>query len=124
MGFRKKNDHVEKRRWQSFCAENADLIDNLHFPFAVIETQERFEDLLMHGYLDHHHDFTGFTIDEFDSSKMEKFKELVNRYFAAGYFDPGIMAVDLEERRRLAKKYPDQFDKSFGEIEFDHNRRT
>jgi hypothetical protein len=75
----------------------------------VIETQKRFEDLLMHGYLDHHDDPTRFTIDELDAKKMEEFKQLVDRYFAAGYFDPGLMAIDLEDRIRLAKKYPNQF---------------
>ena len=124
MSFRKKNNYAEKKRWQSFCAQHANLIDSLHFPSAVIEKQECFEDLLMHGYLDHHDDPTRFTIDEFDSLKMEKFKTLIDRYFASGYFDPGLMAVDLEERLRLAKKYPDQFDDSYGEIEFDHNSRT
>lgn len=124
LSFRKKKDDGhEKRRWQSFCAENADLIASLDLPSPVIETQERYEDLLMHGYLDHHHDPTRFTIDEFDATKIENFKQLVDRYFAAGYFDPGLVAVGFEERLRLAKKYPDRFDQSFSEIDFDHDSR-
>lgn len=122
MAFSKKKDNgLEKKRWQSFYAQNADLIESLDLPSPVIETQAGFEDFLMHGYLDHHDDPTKFTIDGFDPVKMEKFKKLVDRYFAGGYFDPGLMAVGFEERLRLAKKYPNQFDKSFSEIEFDHD---
>ena len=69
----------------------------------------------MHGYLDHHDDPAKFTVDNLDLAKREKFIALVDRYFEAGYFDPGLMAVNHEERLRLAKKFPDQFDKSLRE---------
>jgi hypothetical protein len=44
---------------------------------------------------------------------MENFVQLVDKYFGEGYFDPGLMAVGIEERLRLAKKYPNQFDDRF-----------
>jgi hypothetical protein len=112
---RSKNDGFEQRRWRVFCAENQELIASIDLPSTVVENQERFEDLLMHGYLDHHDDPAKFTVDKLDSAKLEKFSALVDRYFEAGYFDPGLMAVSHEERLRLAKKFPDQFDKSLRE---------
>ena len=116
MSFRRsRNDGIEQRRWGAFCVDNQELIASIDLPSPVVETQERFEDLLMHGYLDHHEDNTNFSVDKLDSAKLEKFQALVDRYFDAGYCDPGLMAVSHEERVRLAKKYPDQFDKSFRE---------
>ena|SRR5687768_10191314 len=113
MSFRRSaNVGIEQRRWRAFCVGNQELIASIDLPSTVIENQERFEDLLMHGYLDHHDDPTKFTVDKLDSAKLEKFSALVDRYFEAGYFDPGLMAVSHEERLRLAKKFPDQFDKS------------
>lgn len=113
MGFRKsKSVGLEKRRWRSFCAENWGLIESIGLPSPVFESQERFEDLLMHGYLDHRHDPTRFSVSELDARRLEKFKMLVDRYFGAGYSDPGLMALGHEERLRLAKKYPAQFDES------------
>jgi len=111
---RSKNEGVNRRRWRDFCVENQELIANIDLPSPVVETQERFEDALMHGYLDHHEDNTNFSVDKLDSAKLEKLRELVDRYFEAGYLDPGLMVLGHEERLRLAKKYPDQFDEAFG----------
>ena len=116
MGYRKsKNGLVGERRWSTFCIDNRDLIAIVDLPSQVVETQERFEDFLMHGCLDHHNDPTKFSVNKLDSAKLEKLRELVDRYFEAGYFDPGLMVLGHEERLRLAKKYPDQFDESFGD---------
>ena len=115
MSYRRgKNEVVGQRRWSTFCVDNRDLIAIVDLPSQVVETQERFEDFLMHGYLDHHNDPTKFSVNKLDSAKLEKLKELVDRYFEAGYLDPGLMVLGHKERLRLAKKYPDQFDKSFG----------
>lgn len=104
MSFRRsKNEVVEQERWRAFCAANEQLIARLELPSPVVETQDRFEDLLMHGYLDHHHNPTKFSLDSLDSAKMEDFRALVDRYFETGYFDPGLMALGEEKRQRLAK---------------------
>ena len=116
MSYRRsKNEVVGQRRWSTFCVDNRDLIAVVDLPSQVVETQERFEDFLIHGYLDHHNDPTKFSVDKLNSAKLEKLRELVDRYFEAGYLDPGLMALGHEERLRLAKKYPDQFDKSLGD---------
>jgi hypothetical protein len=113
VGFRKSKDvGLEKKRWHSFCDENRGLIESIGLPSPVFESQERFDDLLMHGYLDHHYDPTRFIVSELDARRFEKFKMLVDRYFGAGYSDPGLMVVGHEERLRLAKKYPAQFHES------------
>ena len=118
MSFRRsKHNAQERKRWQAFCLLNQDMIESIGLPLSVIETHKRFEDLLMHGYLDHHADSTNFSISELNAVQVEKFKVLIDRYFAAGYFDPGLMAVGHEEREALAKKYPKQFDSSLRTVE-------
>jgi hypothetical protein len=114
---RNKQDAQERKRWRAFCVTNQDLIESIGLPLSVVETHERFEDLLMHGYLDHHADPTKFSISELNAVQVEKFKAFIDRYFAAGYFDPGLMAVSNEERKALAKKYPKQFNSSLRTVE-------
>jgi hypothetical protein len=111
MGFRQNNKQMRdaKLRWDVFCTTNRELIERIGLPTPTIETQERFEDLLMHGYIDHHSDWSRFRVDQLDEGKYELFKRLVEQYFAAGYDDPGVMAVEPKERERLAIKYPKRF---------------
>lgn len=78
-------------------------------PTPTIETQGRFEDLLMHGNLDHHEDWSNFSVSHLSPEPYEAFQVLAEKYFAAGYGDPGLMVVPHQERIRLAKKYPKQF---------------
>jgi hypothetical protein len=37
------------------------------------------------------------------------FFELVDKYYEAGYYDPGIMAFNLIDLSKLKEKYLDQF---------------
>jgi hypothetical protein len=117
MSFRKNNHHREaKLKWKRFCEANWDLIERTDLPTPVIETEERFAGFLMHGYIDHHDDWSDFSISKMDAGQYKVFLVLVDKYFEAGYFDPGLLAVSHEERIRLARKYPQQFDPSFAEI--------
>jgi hypothetical protein len=111
MRFRQNNKQMReaKLRWDVFCTKNRELIERIGLPTPTIETEERFEDLLMHGYIDHHGDWSGFRVDQLDEGKYKLFKRLVEQYFAAGYDDPGLMAVEPTERERLAVKYPQRF---------------
>ena len=112
MSFHQENKKIRDRtmRWASFCETNMVLIDQIGLPTTTIDTEERFADLLMHGHIDHHEDWSGFSVRQLSPERYTRFKVLVDRYFAAGYDDPGLMAVEHEERVRLAKKYPEQFD--------------
>lgn len=111
MSFRQDNKSSRDRmkRWESFCEANRALIDQIGLPTPTIDTEERFTDLLMHGHIDHHDDWSRFVVDKLSLEKYTTFKVLVDRYFAAGYEDPGLMAVGHGERVRLAGKYPSQF---------------
>lgn len=125
MSFRKNNKHErdEKLKWNHFCEANKDLIERIGLSTPTIETQERFEDFLMHGYIDHHDDWSKSTVGKLDEEKYKLLKRLVEDYFEAGYFDPGLMAVSHEERIELARKYPKQFHPSFAEIIERHDEK-
>jgi hypothetical protein len=111
MSFRKKNkqERAGRQKWDSFCEANRELMERIGLTTPTMETQERFEDFLMHGYIDHHDDWSKFSVDKLDPARYELFKLLVDKYCEAGYADPGLMAVSHEERARLARKYPRQF---------------
>ena len=84
-------------------------MESIGLPESVIETHEQFEDLLIHGYLDHHDDETGFHIKQLSATQRKQFIELLNDFFADGYYNPGLMVQSDEEREGLAKRYPTQF---------------
>lgn len=118
MSFRKNNQQECEKRlpWKRFCDVNRDLIERTGLTTPTIETQERFEDFLMHGYIDHHDDWSEFTFGHMDTQQFKWFKVLVGKYFEAGYYDPGLLAVGHYERIRLAHKYPQQFNPDFADM--------
>lgn len=121
QSHRKERD--ARLKWNRFCAQNQDLIEGIGLSTPTIETWERFEDLLMHGHIDHHDDWSQFNVSSLDKEQYELFKILVGKYFEAGYFDPGLMAVNHEERIEFARKYPAQFSPDFAEIVRKHDQR-
>jgi len=118
MSFRKntKDERDERLKWNRFCDANKDLIQQIGLTTPTIETDERFIDFLMHGYIDHHDDWSKYTVSKMDAEQYKLFKLLIDKYFEAGYYDPSLMAVSHEETIEFARKYPKQFHSSFVEI--------
>lgn len=50
-----------------------------------------------------------FGVSDLDPPHYKLWVELVDKYFEAGFYDPGLWAVSHEERKALARKYPRQF---------------
>ena len=111
MGFRQKNDSTS-RKWDQFCQANIELIRRIGLPVSTVDTWDRFADLLMHDYIDHHDDPFGFTIDELTPEQRALFIVLIDKYFAAGFSDPGMghwLVGGYEEFYKLVRKYPAGF---------------
>ena len=106
---RSKAKSKRDRSWKSFCDRHSDLVAKSHLPREVLATHDRFMDLLMHGYLDHHDDPHAFTVDQLAHVEFAAFRELVYAYFAAGYSDPGLMALPHADAMELRRMYPSQF---------------
>ena len=113
MSFRRKKESGAKaRQWDAFCQANWQLIERIGLPIATIETLDRFYDLLMHGYLESYNDPTEFRLWKLKPENLKLFSVLVDRYFEAGFHNPGMSPAEVggrEEYLRLARKYPDQF---------------
>ena len=73
------------------------------------EKMEMFDDFLMHGWIDHHDDPIGFTDVDMTAEQKSKFKKLIWKYFEAGFPDPGIAVLPLEEMGDLARAFPAAF---------------
>jgi len=112
MGFRKSRDtHRHERKWEAFREANRSLLHESGLPRSYVEQQEMFDDFLMHGGIDHHEDPIGFTVDKMTDAQRRSLRDLIHRYFEAGYSDPGIMVLGCEEKQELERMYPDQFAK-------------
>lgn len=110
MSFCQNNETI--RKWNAFYQANRELIARIGLPGPTVDTWDRFADLLMHGYIDHHDDPSKFFIEELTPDRYALFKELVDMYFGAGFSDPGMHHVivgGMEEWVTLVKKYPKQF---------------
>jgi hypothetical protein len=111
MSFRQKNEGTQ-RKWDAFYQANIELIERIGLPGPTIDTWDRFADLLMHGIIDHHDDWSGFNTDKLSPEKRELFKELVDRYLEAGFRDVGMhysLIGGIEDWVKLVKKYPSSF---------------
>ena len=89
------------RRWRAFLAEHQSLVEEIGLPDAVLATESHWADFLMHGWLDHHKDPTGFSVTEISPKRYPQLVELVRLYFAAGYPYFTVMALEFEDQARL-----------------------
>ena len=107
MGFRRSKDAAkEAKNWSHFLAENRELLVRAGVPLSVFEQHEMFDDLLMHGYIDHHIDPTRFSVDELDPLQKECLIEAIVNYLRSGFGDPGlgIFGNDIHEMIRRRSK--------------------
>ena len=66
----------------------------------------------MHGIIDHYDDPSHFTIDGLNTDQVRLFILLVDKYFEAGFHDPGMHPVIVGGRENfleLVRKYPAAF---------------
>ena len=108
MSFRRSKASAEQARmWKQFLVENQDLLICTGIPLSVFEHHHMFDDLLMHGYIDHHVDPTRFSVKELDAKQKECLVQTIVNYLRSGFNDPGlgIFGHDMhEEIRRRAKE--------------------
>ncbi len=97
MAYRKPNEDVE---WRNFLRSHQLLVTEASLPPQVLSSQSRFDDFLMHGYLDHHIDAQGFSLNELNPPARSALKSMVVQYLKA-YYDPGMMLFSDEENEKL-----------------------
>ncbi len=92
MSFRRSKAAArESRAWRDFLQANAALLQASGIPISLYESRELFDDLLMHGHIDHHEDATHFAVDQLSEIQRETLVEVAARYLRAGFPDPGIV---------------------------------
>lgn len=90
-------DAAEKRRWRRFLDDNRAEFEATGLPQHLYQTRAVFDDFLMHGHLDHHAAPFQFSFAELTQDRATAARELVVRYLAAGYQDPGLVLFGSEE---------------------------
>lgn len=91
MAFRRsKTAARDARQWGDFLEQNATLLQATGVPISIYQSRELFDDLLMHGYLNHHDDPTHFFVGRLSSPQRDALIEVSARYLRAGFPDPGI----------------------------------
>lgn len=106
MGYRRLKESVEAARdWSTFVARNRSVVEAAGLPQVVTESIPHWDDFLMHGYLDHDHDPTGFTVDQLSDEQYAALLQFVDSYFAVGYEYFAPMALRVEDLQRLEMRY-------------------
>ncbi len=106
MGYRRSKQKVEAAgRWTTFVARNKNLIYAAGLPEPVTRSIDHWDDFLMHGYLDHHEDPHGFSVDQLSEQQYGAVLQLVESYFVSGYeyFEP--VALRSEDSRALNDQF-------------------
>lgn len=108
MSFRRSKEQArDKRAWEAFREAQLQLIEGCGLPLAAVSSQRVFDYLLMHGALPE--GTAEFDVDRLGATEFQTFRELVYRYFDAGYPDPGLVVLPADDRSELSRKYPSQF---------------
>ena len=109
MGYRRKKNQLQgNKKWEKFCNKNKTLMNNTGLPSIYLDNRNLFDDFLMHGYIDHHDDPIRFTDEQMTDEQISNLRLLIRKYFEAGFCDPGIILFTPEEKKQLAKEFPNQ----------------
>jgi hypothetical protein len=106
MSFRQKND--TNRKWNAFYQANRELIAHIGLPGPIVDTYDQFVYFMMHDY----DPLSAFDIKELSPEKRDLLKSLVEKYFEAGFSNPGIgpwLVGGEKEFLRLVRQYPKSF---------------
>jgi len=91
MSFRRSKEAVEADRdWRQFTEENRGLLLLSGIPERIWQSRSLFDNLLMHGYVAHLPEVNWYVIQRLPAEELEPVVELVGRYLAAGFPDPGV----------------------------------
>ena len=106
MGYRRSKKKLQAAlSWVTFVTRNKDLIDKAGLPESVIESIDHWGDFLMHGYLDHHEDARGFSVDQLSEQQYGALLSLVESYFVSGYEFFCPVALRSEDSRALNNRF-------------------
>jgi hypothetical protein len=106
MGYRRSTEQVKSRRdWRAFVAHNQTLIDAAGLPLIVTESVDHWDDFLIHGYLDHHDDPTGFVVNQLNERQYRALVRLIESYFVAGYGYFTTCVLRDEDKRLMSAKF-------------------
>jgi hypothetical protein len=75
MSYRQNNKR--SLAWREWLRENEDALNECHLPDIVLSSEAHWWDFLMHGYLDHHDDPSGFVVDNLSPGEMRCLKRLL-----------------------------------------------
>lgn len=95
----RKADLEAARAWEGFLAQNQEVIGTSGLPLSVFAGRQEFELFLMHSSIagaSYHLELSALSEQE-----REAIKELVVRYIATGFDDPGVSLFNPSEDHRL-----------------------
>ena len=91
MSFRRSKQQADSvRAWREFIQSHEQLLQASGVPANIYQSREMFDDLLMHGHIDHHQDPTRFSVGNLSQEQQTLLTEIVAAYLQAGFSDPGI----------------------------------
>ena len=109
MSFRRNKHRAnDERTWRGFVQRHGRLLQASGVPVSIYESREMFDDLLMHGYIDHHEDPTRFGVNSLSAEQKSVLTEVVAAYLLAGFSDPGFggfMTPIIEDARRRVAEF-------------------
>ncbi len=94
-----------KRQWADFVAENRGRVAAAGLPSLATETVDHWDDLLRHGYFDHHLDPAQFKVQDLTDEQYAELVNLVESYFLGGYEYFRPTALKADDQARLESRF-------------------
>ena len=106
MGHRRSpREATARRAWDTFVKANAPMLRVARLPAIATQSIEHWDELLMHGHLDHHLDPSGFAVTGMSEDQYRAYVAVVDSYFAAGYEYYAPRALRPGDQQLLSARY-------------------
>lgn len=92
MAFRRSKTEARTRRaWTTFVQENVSLLAGIGLPGHLYESKHSFDLFIMHGWSPESEHGPSFEIEDMSDDEKNYLHQLVEKYFDAGFEDPGVI---------------------------------
>jgi len=106
MGYRRSKLKAQATLdWDRFVTNNKEVIRAAGLPELLTQSIRHWDDFLLHGYLDHHDDPSGFTVREVSEEQYRALLQVVESYFAMGYEYYTPIALRSEDQQILYDRF-------------------
>jgi len=98
MSFRRpgKATHEQAHHWAQWRRTHREPLSETGLPESVLADEEHWWDLLQHGFLDHHEDPSGFSVQQMSIEQQRELRQFLHQTLSADEKASAIVLRQLD----------------------------